>query len=81
MPMSEERMYLAVLCRKEKHGSGGYPIPLAELVPDYRNIILDSFVVECPKCKGKSEYKRSDLRELALTLPEDWKPQPIFRKS
>jgi hypothetical protein len=81
--MSEKRNCWTVLCRNEKHGSGGYPIPLAlvEGDSDIRGSIHNSFVVRCEGCNEKSTYSASDIRKWPLTLPENWEPHPLFRKS
>ena len=81
--MSEKRNCWAVLCRNEKHGSGGYPIPLAlvEGDSDIRGRIHNSFVVPCPGCEEESTYSASDIRNWPLTTPEGWEPDSCFRKS
>lgn len=77
MPVREYRNCWAVLCRNEKHGSGGCPIPLAlvEGDSDIRGGIHNSFVVRCRwGCQEESTYSASDIRKWPLTLPEDWEP-------
>ena len=39
MPMSEKRNCWVVLCTNSKHGSGGYPIPLALVEGDAYNAV------------------------------------------
>jgi hypothetical protein len=80
MPIRQYRNYWVVLCRKKQHDDGGYPIRLVEVDPNYPPAILDSFERECPECKEKSVYKRSDLREMSLPLLEGWKPDSLFRR-
>jgi hypothetical protein len=67
--MSEKRNHWAVLCRNEQHGSGGYPIPLVEVDPDYKPTILDSFVIECPECKEESVYTAFTAPRMASNTP------------
>jgi hypothetical protein len=79
---TEKHNCWAVLCRNEKHGNGGYPIPLAlvEGDADIRGSIHDPFVVQCRwGCKEESTYSASHIHNWPLTLPEGWEPHPHFR--